>query len=272
MTLLGAVDKLKQMEQKQRFFIYDRREMAVLLLLGVMVAVFAFTLGVHLGKRVGGHAIATGPGDAETVPTVPDKIPNRQELTEQAKGAQQAADESLNQALHDEVARTGIRLDTPRQLALPEKPIARNGGATTGSPPVEMTDGKEPAAAQPADKAAAPAATEPEKAAAEPRSEAKPENDAVALHRQAPAGRYTIQIGSFPVLEEARDQADSLEALGLKPYMRQATVRGKVRYRLFFGGYDSRETADKAGKRYVSQHMIEAYVVSKRVDEPAASE
>ena len=40
------------MEQKQRFFIYDRKEMGVLLFLGVMVAIFAFTLGVHLGKKV----------------------------------------------------------------------------------------------------------------------------------------------------------------------------------------------------------------------------
>jgi cell division protein FtsN len=229
------------MEQKQRFFIYDRKEMGVLLLLGVMVAIFAFTLGVHLGKRVGPQVVAHGPGDAETAPTIPDKLPNRQELTEQAKGAQQAADESLNQALHDEVTRTGIKLDTPRQLALPEKPVSKNAGATTGSPPVEHADH-----AGTAPKSGGP--------------------DAVALRRAAPAGKFTLQIGSYPAFEEARDQADSLEALGLKPYMRKAEVRGKSWYRLYVGGFDAKEAAEKVGSRYVSQHMIDAYIVSKRVD------
>src|SRR6476620_4017053 len=112
-------------EQKQRFFIYDRKEMGVLLLLGVLVAVFAFTLGVHLGKRVEQKPSTPAPHEAPTeavaVPTVPDQLPNRQELTEQSKGAQQAADETLSQALHEEVARTGIKLDTPKQTQLPEK-------------------------------------------------------------------------------------------------------------------------------------------------------
>ena len=216
------------------------------------------------------------------MPTVPDKIPNRQELTEQAKGAQQAADESLNQALHDEVARTGIKLDTPRQLALPEKTISKNGGATTGSPPVveETAPVKAaPAPGVPAASAAHEAATAPDKgtypARIESDSAPKPGNaevDAVALHRPAPEGRFTIQIGSYPVLEEARDQSDSLEALGLKPYMRPANVRGKQWYRLYVGGFATKDAAEKMGTRYVSQHMIEAYIVAKRVDEPASSE
>lgn len=259
------------MEQKQRFFIYDRKEMGVLLFLGVMVAAFAFTLGVHLGKKVGPLAVVQGLGDAEGVPTLPDKIPNRQELTEQAKGAQQAADESLNQALHDEVARTGIKLDTARQLALPDNTVSKNGGATTGSPVVVEEHG--PAKVVPVSQPQVEKSTFPAKIESDSITRsAPPEVDAVALHRSAPEGRFTLQIGSFPVLDEARDQSDSLEALGLKPYMRPATVRGKQWYRLFVGGFNTKDAAEKMGTRYVSQHMIEAYVVSKRVDEPATSE
>lgn len=251
--------------------------MGVLLLLGVMVAIFAFTLGVHLGKQVGPQVVAHGPGDAETAPTVPDKLPNRQELTEQAKGAQQAADESLNQALHDEVARTGIKLDTPRQLALPEKPVSKNAGATTGSPPVESVAppvARETAPAR-AEHAAAPQAPaepavheakEPGEAPARETSIKTAPGDSVALLRPAPAGRFALQIGSYPAFEEARDQADSLEALGLKPYMRKAEVNGRIWYRLYVGGFNAKDAAEKAGKRYVSQHMIDAFIVSKRVD------
>lgn len=257
---------MRVMEQKQRFFIYDRKEMGVLLLLGVMVAIFAFTLGVHLGKRVGPQGIAHSPGDAVTAPTVPDKLPNRQELTEQAKGAQQAADESLNQALHDEVARTGIKLDTPRQLALPEKTVSRNAGATTGGPAVEHTSAPTPLVRTAAPSNVHSAKEAGEIDAATTRPVQLPAGDSVAMLRQAPAGRFTLQIGSYPAFEEARDQADSLEALGLKPHMRKAEVNGKTWYRLYVGGFNAKDVAEKSGARYVSQRMIDTYIVAKRVD------
>lgn len=263
--------------QKQKFFIYDRKEMGVLLILGVMVAVFAFTLGVHLGKRVGGPVVAHAPGDAEAVPTVPDKIPNRQELNEQSKGAQQAADESLNQALHDEVARTGIKIDTARQVQLPDKPISKEGGATTSNDAHGKEHSAVVAAAPPASASHASAShgtgvPAPSRSATEPSHPASAGgassdvSDSVALHRSAPAGKFTLQIGSYPALDEARDQADSLEALGLRPYMRQANVKGRDWFRLYVGGYESKEAAEKIGSRYVRQHMIDAYIVAKRVD------
>ena len=93
------------------------------------------------------------------------------------------------------------------------------------------------------------------------------------MHRAAPDGRYTLQIGSYPVLDEARDQADSLEGAGTQalhaagdsPW--QAVVPA-----LHAAGYKSKEAAEKTGAHYVSQHMIEAYIVAKRVDEKATSE
>src|SRR5476651_1191800 len=99
------------MDQKPRLFIYDRKEMGILIILAMMVAIFAFTLGVHLGKKVPARPVVVGPVDTAPAVTSQDKTPNRQELTEQGKGTQQAVDESLNQALHDEVTRSGIKAD-----------------------------------------------------------------------------------------------------------------------------------------------------------------
>jgi DedD protein len=276
----------ENMEQKQRFFIYDRREVGVLLLLGTMVAIFAFTLGVHLGKRVGPKGLAPAIGETETVPTIADKAPERQQLTEQSKGAQQAADESANQALHDEVARTGIKIDSPRQLQLPTQPRSGNAGATTGSPAVNEATPHAAAAPEahgtttaspphgqslpptspttPFERRAVP--VPPAEPAESAKAQAQPEPVNVAIQRPAPHGAYTLQIGSYPQMEEARDQSESLEALGLKPYMRPAEVKGKRWFRVYVGGFASQEAAEKVGARYVSQHMIEAYVVSKKVD------
>src|SRR5690349_10995470 len=101
------------MSEKHRVFIYDRKEMAVLTLLGIMVAVFAFTLGMHLGKRVGGKGIAMGAGAPGTpaLETKPDQVPDGKDLSDESKGVQQAADESASQTLHEELERTGAKLD-----------------------------------------------------------------------------------------------------------------------------------------------------------------
>ncbi len=221
------------MDQKPRLFIYERKEMGVLIVLGSVIAAFAFTLGVHLGKKVGPLPTQATPSEAQMVLTKPDPVPNRQELSEQAKGAQQAADESLNQALHDEVARTGIRLDSPRQLALPEKPVTKNAGATT---PATATSGPNVSGL----------------------------HAISAANRRAPHGKFTLQVGSYPKLEEAKDQTDALDALGLEPYLRETLIKGKGSwYRVFLGGFDTQEAAKEAGERFQSQHVIDSFVISK---------
>jgi cell division protein FtsN len=220
-------------EQKQRLFIYDRREMGVLVVLGVLVAAFAFTLGIHLGKKVGFKTVEAPPPNASSIDTAPDKVPNRQELNEQSKGVQQATDEALNQALHDEVGRTGIKLDSPRQLALPEGPRTGNAGATNA-----VRGGN-----------------------------AEAFESIAAVQRKAIAGKFCLQVGSYPELNPARDLVDALEALGLKPLLRAAEVKGRGRwFRVYLGGYESKEEADQAGTRYQTQHVVDSYVVTKNVE------
>lgn len=117
------------MEPKHRFFIYDRKEMIVLSLLGVFVALFAFTLGIHLGKRlIPAHS---GSGSAvEAVSGAPDAIPGRQELVDASKDLQEQVDDSLSRSLHEEVVKTGIKLDQPRAVKLPENAKTTEAGAT----------------------------------------------------------------------------------------------------------------------------------------------
>lgn len=240
------------MEKKHRVFIYDRKEMGILTLLAILVAAFAFTLGVHLGKRVGfkGNAHVS---DVDSVATAPDKIPDRQEIQEQTKGAQQAVDESLNQALHDEVARTGIKLDSSHQVELPkntknEANKPHHGDANSGD---SSHSGHSEAAHPKSDSHA--------KSSHSLRLE-----DVAAAQRSAPEGTFTLQIGSHPGLEGAKHQVDAIEGLGFKPFLRIADVKGKGRwYRIYLGGYETRDEAEKAGNRYRSQKVVDSFVIAK---------
>lgn len=221
----------RKMEKKQRLFIYDRKEIAVLLLLSVTVAAFAFTLGIHLGKRVGGRATAPTVGQLTPVGTVADKLPNRQEMVEHAKDSQFLAEETLNQSLHDEVTRTGVRLDVPRQIELPSKAKAKNAGATTQAP-VQVP---------------APA----------------PEKHVVT----EPNGRFTLQIGSYPAERDADDKIKVIAKAGLKAFARPAEIKGKGKwFRVYVGGFNSKEQAEEAGAKYRTEHLIDTYIVAKTSD------
>jgi DedD protein len=233
------------MEQKQRLFIYDRREVVTLVALGLMVAAFAFTLGVHLGKRVVSHA-TTGEMTADSqIPTLQDSIPNKQELKEQSKDAQDVADQELTRTLKKEVDETGVKLKAPRQVELPTKPKSKLGGATTLETSEDKTNLK---SLQKLGQALSPE-----------QPEAKTEEKTLS----EPSGKYTLQVGSYPTEAEAKERVDSLREHGLNPFLRQAEVKGLgLRYRLFVGGFASREEAEKSGKEYQAQHVIHSFLVS----------
>lgn len=247
------------MEQKQRLFIYDRREVVILVTLGLMVAAFAFTLGVHLGKKVTTKALTSATAEVPQTPTLQDNLPNRQELTEQARNAQQAADDELSHTLHEEVEKTGIKLKTPRQVDLPSETKTKNGGATTlkteAVAPVPQTVSPKKDIEELNKAAEQLAATD---TAIEPREKPAEKTGADAAH-----GKFTLQIGSFPSAEEAKSKMDELRSQGLRPFVRSADVKGLgKRFRLFVGDFSSREDAEKAGKKYQSERVIESYLVS----------
>lgn len=226
------------LEGKQRLFIYDRKELVVLLLIGTLVGAFAFTLGVHLGKKSAPFkGDASAQGDVPPVGTLQDKSPNRQELNEQAKGVPQAVDESLNQALHEEVQRVGIKLATPRPVDLPNAPKVDTGGATTAEN-TDKSHSKDQAKGSTKDS----------------------DQEAAAPH----VSRYSLQVGSFPSLGEAQAIRESLEARGLAPSIRSAELPGKgTWYRVFVGSYATKDEAEQLGARYQAQKFIQSFIVTQ---------
>ncbi len=218
---------------KQRLFIYDRKEIIVLILLGSMVALFTFTLGVHLGKRVGKRAIKSTSEDTPMIHPLADQTPNRQEFTERAKEPQRDFEKEISQELHNEVIRTGLKIDIPRQVDLPEKPKSLNGGATS----LESTHSER-----------------------YPQSVSKP--------RPQRQDNYTLQIGSHASLEEAKNQVTSISSqTELKPFLHEVELKGKGKwYRVYVGQFPSRTLAEKAGEKFRSQHQIASFVVAKVLD------
>jgi len=247
------------MGNRQRFYIYGRKEVGVLLLLGTVVAIFAFTLGVHLGKKVGLEGPGTPTGEAEPLGTTGDKTPGNQELAEQQKNVQEAAEETLNQSLHDEVAKRGVKLDVQRQIELPKE--SKKIPEATAEKPVDTTGGhnSHPEAGH----GEAPDAIHEDHAAhgsaAKSDSPAKNEGDEAVSTED---GKFSIQVGSYPSSGEANAQSEVLEKKGLHPFSKEVTVpKIGVRYRLFVGKFKTKAAAEDAAKEYKSQGAIKSYVI-----------
>jgi len=237
----------RKVEKNQRLFIYDRKEMLVLLLLGVMVAFFAFTLGVHLGKKVvvrsGNGAAVTAGHEATGVATTGDATPGKQDFQDAMKGATPpVVDETVNQALHEEVERTGLRLEQGKQISLPSTTRSESKPAT-----VEHK---------------AEHKAEPSQHAPATRTEAKVEKTAAPV-AHSKAHHYALQIGSYPSEADARARMLTLSSKGLKPYVHSAEVKGAHWFRVFVGSYDSKDEAEKVGARMKGDHLIEDFVISR---------
>ncbi len=224
------------MDQKRRLFIYDRKEVGVLILLGVGVALFAFTLGVHLGKQVVPKATEMA-GETQAVdPLVPAEpgAPSRVEISQEVKNVPEAVDETLDQSLRDEIAKTGLQVEKPRQVELPDS-VRRETNRAESRP--EVGQPKTPVART---------------TKVDPKSQSP----------SAVSSRYTLQVGSFPSLREAEPELLKLNENGLRAEVREVELAGKGKwYRLFVGQFDSVKDAENAGKGFKKERRIADFVV-----------
>jgi hypothetical protein len=243
------------MSQRSRLLIYERKEVVLLGILTLLVAVFAFTFGIHLGKRVPPRTkpATTDGSSVGHVSQISDQTPTRAEAQEKVAEANAATGQILDQELKGEVGTSGLQLEKPVQIELPKKTIAE----------------KRAAAAKPAEKnQAAPHA---ESAPVSGGSSAGLES---ALARSAPVGLFTVQVLSAPAAEaESLNKALArFSSAGLHPWARRAEIPGKGSWiRLYLGGFATRESAEMSASGWKSAGKVDGYVVGKVPEEAPRS-
>jgi len=182
-------------KKRQRFFIYERREIVLLVLLAGVVAGFAFTLGVHLGKDLNDSTALQAKDEEHGIETQSDKMPSRFQLSDRVKVEDEQTDELLNESVHKEVTATGIRLEKPRQTTLPTEVKKSTPDSHSSEPPKT--------------------------------EEVKHINESQLLSEKAPEKPFTLQIGSFPSPEDAGIRKAAIQEMGLNPFVRKAKINGK---------------------------------------------
>jgi len=239
------------MESKSRFYIYGRKEMLVLTFLATLVAAFAFTLGLHLGKKIAlevtvkteasaEHGAEHGEAEGKIVgvKASPDEVPERHELADYVKKSDEISDNYLDKRLHEEVTKTGLKVDIQRQTELPEETKSPSGGATTIRLPKTAPDAKKS------------------------ESSANQGKERVGIV-EPPIGHFTLQVGSYKAREDARNRVELLESVGKKAFIRTGLVNGQQWFRVYLGGFQTRKEAEVSGARFKSDRVIDSFVVSK---------
>lgn len=104
------------------------------------------------------------------------------------------------------------------------------------------------AAADTAGQAATPA---PETLAPVPKATPRrePPRTAASARQAAPGGTFSLQLGSFRSLDNARALGARVEALGYAPVVESAVVAGQTYHRVLLHGLGDRSEASRTGER-----------------------
>jgi len=229
--------------EKPRFLIYSRKEFFTLLFLAIIIAAFSFTLGVHLGKKVGSQsAPMEPPEDAPLLESASDQTPSRLELDEDAKSMNEDVDDTLSNALKEEVGKSGIQLKNKIDTTLPTQVKESNPKADLIEPE-EVKHTSKP---------------EPQTENHDSSKEVKKKELGVKPH-----GVYTLQVGSFPHFEEAHRVLKKLSKRSeLEFFIRPAQLKGRGEwYRVMTGGFEKNAIALKMGSDFVKRGWIKSFVV-----------
>lgn len=258
-----------------------------ILVLEVFTLFFVFYLGARYGREFLG--LDKGP----TVAAVETAAPAAEEATEggpqvlttsdpeAAKVAQELMQKADTPELKDRIAKMFDQTGTAAVAGKTPEVIDRNRAAELVAPPPAET-GRTPgevmaenaATAEAEGRPAAlppeqPSATggqrslDPELAKAEDattKSEAR--DTSVIRVKSADNGRYAMQVGSYPKLDEATRSVERWKGKGYPAYMMIADIPDRGRwYRVRIGGFASREDCSRYLKEFQTRENVEALIV-----------
>jgi cell division protein FtsN len=91
----------------------------------------------------------------------------------------------------------------------------------------------------------------------------KVESGAPEAGSETPAGRFALQLGSYPNSKDAQKKISQFLKRGIKTEMRTALVNSETRYRVVIPGFQSLKQADQKGKELKESRKVESFVVIK---------
>lgn len=189
--------RMLSMEENSKVVVFEKKEIALILLFVMVLIVTSFTLGIRLGKKLGPQV--------SSLPASEKPLELKSTLEEDAE---------ISVIKENELS------DEEKLKRLMEESKSRLND--------ELNKFKENTAA--------------------PRSETTPTSSVA----NPMAGKFTIQLGSYNGVEEARAFAEGFTVRGYSPIINEVNIEGKGKwYRVSLGLFDTAEEA----KAYIRQEQ-----------------
>jgi len=202
-----SASKIVGMDSKTKLYVFAKKEVALIFIFMILIAITSFVMGVKIGKNYSLEMAGITPADQKKVVELLSK--KEEELEGIKKNAESHTVESSD-----------------IEHKLQEKISAEFGGEA----PATAAHGEAPATA-PAGHA--PMSTEPAKAV-----------HGGGQSKDGLSGKFTIQLGSHRTLKEAEDFAEGFKARGYDPIINQIDIKGKgTWYRVSLGAFNTNEEA-----------------------------
>jgi cell division protein FtsN len=202
------------MEENNKVIVFEKKEIIIILVLVVVLIVTSFTIGIRLGKKLSFKESGIKDEDVKAV-QLKSTVEEDAEAT-MTKDANLTDDEKLKKLMDESKNRLSDELE---KFSSDEKKTA---------PEVTPTPVTEAA---------------PKEASAAPIEEGAP---------SAMAGKYTIQLGSYNSLDEAKQFAEGFTVRGYNPIINEVKIPGKGNwYRVSLGLFKSVDEA----KQYIKNEQ-----------------
>lgn len=212
------------MEQQPKIYVFDKKEIALIFSFMIVIAVTAFTLGVRVGKKMMFTSATTMEEEKgiELKSQVEEQVQNiTEEESKKPVGEAEVKEDAFNKLQKEMDGLDGAKTEAGA--------VSTTNTSSSNSEEVTMMSSED-----------------------EKKSSGS---------TQATTGKFTIQLGSYPKLSEAKDFADAFTVRGYNPILTQVKVSGKAWYRVSLGSFETMQEAKDYIKKEESLFGGQEYVI-----------
>ena len=205
--------KIICMSEKTNFYVFERKEIFLITILVILVAITSFLFGLKIGSNYSFEDSGYNGQDRGAISSQAPKVDLTSTLEENVEAVTEIAEK-----------KTIKREDINKKIeeSLKEKMLD------------EFSDADKKLNAQPV------VAKEVTETVVKDEAPVVKKEETVALKADSFSGKHTINVGSFPALTEAKDFAEGFKVLGFNPIVTERQVPGKGNmFRVSIGVFDS---------------------------------
>jgi septal ring-binding cell division protein DamX len=233
------------MDENTKLYVFSRREVALIFLFILLVALTSFVLGVRIGKSFSYEASGLSPQDRERVDLLSNEEEKVNKVVEEIKKQEEVntgeEESTIDQKKIKERLEDLIKEETSKETPKVEK----------AAPLLEASE-------EPQTKASVNEEQMIDDTVSE--NTASDKSGSAELSSKKYTGKYTIQLGSHQSLEEAKAFAEGFRVRGYDPIINEVELSDRgVWYRVSLGVFDTVTNAKNYVKKEKSLFQGQEY-------------